>query len=100
MFERQGVFTTEQRAAIEDQARASAEKQMQMAEKYREMAEKYGREPIFINYPGDTNTVYYIDGKKVKAKEIKDLDKGKIESVEIKKPEKAHEKTTIRIKTK
>lgn len=100
MFERQTFITDEQRAAIEDQARASAEKQMQMAEKYREMAEKYGREPIFLNYPGDTNTVYYIDGKKVKAKEIKDLDKGKIESVEIKKPEKVNDKTTIRIKTK
>jgi hypothetical protein len=100
MFERQSFFTNEQRAAIEDQAHASADKQMQMAEKYREMAEKYGREPIFLNYPGDTNTVYYIDGKKVKAKEIKDLDKGKIESVEIKKPEKGNNKTTVRIKTK
>jgi hypothetical protein len=100
MFERQSFITNEQRAAIEDQARASADKQMQMAEKYREMAEKYGREPIFLNYPGDTNTVYYIDGKKVKAKEIKDLDKGKIESVEIKKPEKGNNKTTVRIKTK
>ena len=99
-FERQRNLTDEQRAAIEDQARASAEKQMLMAEKYREMAEKYGREPIFLNYPGDTNTVYYIDDKKVKAKEIKDLDKGKIESVEIKKPEKKNDKTTIRIKTK
>ena len=99
-FERQRNLTDEQRAAIEDQARVSAEKQLQMAEKYREMAEKYGREPIFLNYPGDTNTVYYIDGKKVKAKEIKELDKEKIESVEIKKPEKGNEKTTIRIKTK
>ncbi len=100
MFERQSFITDEQRAAIEDQTRASAEKQMLMAEKYREIAEKYGREPIFLNYPGDTNTVYYIDGKKVKAIEIKELDKGKIESVEIKKPEKKNDKTTIRIKTK
>jgi hypothetical protein len=99
-FERQRYLTDEQRAAIEDQARASAEKQLQMAEKYREMAEKYGREPIFLNYPGDTNTVYFIDGKKVKAKEIKELDKEKIESIEIKKPEKGNDKTTIRIKTK
>lgn len=99
-FEKQRNLTEEQRAVIEDQARAMAEKQLQMAEKYREMSEKYGREPIFLNYPGDTNTVYYIDGKKVKAKEIKELDKGKIESIEIKKPEKKNDKTTIRIKTK
>jgi hypothetical protein len=99
-FERQRNLTEEQRAAIEDQARVSAEKQMQMAKKYREMAEIYGREPIFLNYPGDTNTVYFIDGKKVKAKEIKELDKEKIESIEIKKPEKVNDKTTIRIKTK
>jgi hypothetical protein len=99
-FERQRTLTDEQREAIEDRARAQAEKQLQMAEKYREMAEKYGREPIFLNYPGDTNTVYYIDGKKVKAKEIKELDKAKIESVEIKKPENKNDKTTIRIKTK
>ncbi len=100
MFERQRDLTDEQRAAMEDQVRAEVEKQKQMAEKYREMAEKYGREPIFLNYPGDTNTIYYIDGKKVKAKEIKDLDKEKIESIEIKKPEKKNDKTTIRIKTK
>jgi hypothetical protein len=99
-FERQRNLTEEQRAAIEDQVRASAEKQKLMAEKYREMAEKYGREPIFLNYPGDTNTVYYIDGNKVKAKDIKELDKEKIESIEIKKPEKKDDKTTIRIKTK
>ena len=99
-FERQRNLTEEQRAAIEDQARATAEKQLQMAEKYREMAEKYRREPILLNYPGDTNTVYFIDGKKVKAKEIKELDKEKIESIEIKKPEKGNDKTTIRIKTK
>jgi hypothetical protein len=99
-FERQRNLTDEQRAAIEDQARAAAEKQLQMAEKYREMAEKYKREPIFLSYPGDTNTVYFIDGKKVKAKEIKELDKEKIESIEVKKPEKTDDKTTIRIKTK
>ena len=99
-FERQRNLTDEQRAAIEDQARAAAEKQMQMAEKYREMAERYQREPIFLSYPGDTNTVYFIDGKKVKAREIKELDKEKIESIEVKKPEKKDDKTTIRIKTK
>ena len=97
---RQLTFTDEQRAAMEDRARVSAEKQMQLAEKYREMAEKYGREPIFLSYPGDTNTVYYVDGKKVKAKEIKELDKSKIENIEINKAEKEGDKTTVKIKTK
>lgn len=99
-FERQHNLTEEQRAVIKDQALAAAEKQLQMAEKYREMAEKYQREPIFLNYPGDTNTVYYINGKKVKAKEIKELDKEKIESIEVNKAQKKDDKTTIRIKTK
>ena len=99
-FERQRDLTDEQRAKIELQAQEMAQKQLQMAEKYREMAEKYQREPIFLSYPGDTNTVYFIDGKKVKAKEIKELDKEKIESIEVKKPEKKDDKTTIRIKTK
>jgi hypothetical protein len=85
---------------IEERARAQAEKQMQMAEKYREMAEKYQREPIFLNYPGDTNSVYFINGKKAKAKEIKELDKEQIESIEITKPKKTNDKTTIKIKTK
>ena len=97
---KQFTFTEEQRAAFEDQARASAEKQMQLAEKYREMAEKYGREPIFLSHPGDTNTVYYIDGKKVKAKEIKELNKEKIQGIEISQPEKKGDKTTVKIKTK
>lgn len=100
MVERQRNLTDEQRDQFEKQAQIQAEKQMQMAEKYREMAERYQREPIFLSYPGDTNTVYYIDGKKVKAKEIKDLNKEKIESIEVKKPEKKDDKTTIRIKTK
>lgn len=100
MVARQRNLTDEQRAQFEKQAQVQAKKQLEMAEKYREMAEKYRREPIFLNYPGDTNTVYYIDGKKVKAKEIKELDKDKIESVEIKKSGKEDDKTTIRIKTK
>ena len=64
------------------------------------MSEKYQRESIFLSYPGDTNTVFYIDGKKVKAKEIKEFDKGKIESIELKKPAKEDDKKTIKIKTK
>ena len=35
-----------------------------------------------------------------KQEEIKELDKEKIESIEVKKPEKKDDKTTIRIKTK
>lgn len=100
MVDRQRTFTDEQRVQFEKQAQIQAQKQVEMAEKYREMAERYQREPIFLNYPGDTNTVYYIDGKKVKAKEIKELDKDKIESVEIKKSGKDDDKTTVKIKTK
>jgi hypothetical protein len=99
-FERQRNLTDEQREKIELQTQEMVQKQMQMAEKYREMAEKYQREPIFLSYPGDTNTVYYINGKKAKAKEIKEMDKEKIESIEVKKADKKDDKTTIRIKTK
>ncbi len=100
MVGRQRNLTGEQRAQLEKQAQIQAKKELEMAERYREMADRYRRQPIFLNYPGDTNTVYYIDGKKVKAKDIKELDKDKIESVEIKKSGKEDEKTTIRIKTK
>lgn len=100
LVDRQNFLTDEQREQIEKQAQLQAERQMQMAEKYREMAEIYQREPIFLNYPGDTNTVYYVDGKKVKAKEIKELDKEKIEKIEITKSDKNNDKTTIKIKTK
>lgn len=99
-FERQQNLTDEQRELLELRAQEMAEKQLQMAEKYREMAEKYQREPIFLSSPGDTNTVYYIDGKKVQTKEIKALNKEKIESIEVKKAQKKDDKTTIRIKTK
>ncbi len=100
MFGRQRELTEEQQAQIQKQAQEMAEKQMQMAEKYREMAEKYRREPIFLSSPGDTNTIYFLDGKKVKADKIKELDKEKIESIEVTKPEKKDDKTTIKIKTK
>lgn len=100
LAEKKLSYTDEQRAAFEEQAKLSAEKQMQLANKYREMAEKYGREPIFLSYPGDTNTVYYIDGKKVKSKEIKELNKEKIQGIEITQPDKKGDKTTVRITTK
>ena len=47
-----------------------------------------------------TITFYYLDGKRVTAKEIKEIDKDKIESVKIENDENGNEKTTIRIKTK
>ncbi len=98
-FDRQRVLTEEQRAKIQVQARLSAEKQVEYAEKYRELAEKYRRQPIFLNYPGDS-TIYYLNGKKVDAEEIKNIDKESIKSIEVNKPEKETDKTTIKIKTK
>lgn len=100
MVERQHNLSDEQRAKFEEQAKQMAEKQMQMAEKYREMAEKYQRQPIFFNYPGDTNTVYILDGKKVQAKKIKEIEKDKIEKIEIINSDKKDNKTTIKITTK
>lgn len=100
MVERQRDLTDEQRIQFEKQAQLQALKQMEIAEKYREMAERYRREPIFLNSPGDTNTVYILDGKKVKAKKIKEINKRKIESIEVHKSDKENDKTTIRIKTK
>ncbi len=98
--ERQNNLSAEQRKKLENQTRLIEEKQRIMAEKYREMAEKYQRQPIFINPPGDTNTVYYINGKKVKAEEIKELDPENIQSIEVNKGEKSTDKSSIRIKTK
>jgi len=100
MSARQNELSDEQRALLEVQAKQMAEKQLQMVEKYREMAEKYQREPIFLSYPGDTSTVYFLDGKKVKAKKLKEIDKDKIESIKVTKSKKEDDKTTIRIKTK
>lgn len=99
MTERQARLTREEQAKIEAYSKQMAEKQMQMAEKYREMAEKYQRTPIFLSTPGDTNTVYFLNGKTVKAKEIKELDPNDIESIDIKKGKKEDEKI-ISIKTK
>lgn len=94
----QAQLSDEQIAKIEEQAHLQAKKQMEMAEKYREMAEKYGRQPIFLSAPGDTNTVYYINGKKVNAKDVKEqLKKEQIEQIS-RKEEKG--KTVIKIETK
>jgi hypothetical protein len=78
------------------------DKQKEMAEKYRQMAEKYGRHPIFLSAPGDTNMVYFIDGKKVTAEEINKINSDKIESITIVKPDNANpsKKGEMKIKTK
>jgi hypothetical protein len=57
-------MTDEQRRQIEEQTKHIVEKQRIMGERYRELAEKYQRNPIFLSEPGDTSTVYYINGKK------------------------------------
>jgi hypothetical protein len=97
---KQEFMTQEQQAELERQAREMEEKQMQLSEKYREMAEKYRRQPIFLTEPGDTNTVYYIDGKKVDRQKIVELEPESIESIEVKKADKENNKSSIRIKTK
>lgn len=94
----QASMSDEQIAKIEQQAQMQFEKQREMAEKYREMAEKYRRQPIFLTTPGDSTTVYYINGKKVKSDKVKELLKSK-EVEQISKTEEDGE-TVIRIKTK
>ena len=91
-------LSEEQIAKIEQQAQMQFEKQREMMEKQRELAEKYGRQPIFLTTPGDTNTVYYIDGKKVKSDEVKEL----LKNNEVERIEKTNEdgKTVIKIETK
>lgn len=91
-------LSDEQIAKIEQQAQLQFEKQREMIEKQRQMVEKYGRQPIFLTTPGDTSTVYYIDGKKVKSEEVKEL----LKNSEVEQIEKTDEdgKTVIRIKTK
>lgn len=79
-----------------------SQQQREMVERYRELAEKYQRQPIFLSMPGDTNIVYYIDGKKVEAPEVKKINPDQIETIEVIKPskEKPGKKGEIRIKTK
>ena len=99
-MELQSKISEEQRKKFEEQAFMQSERGKEIAERYRELAEKYRRQPIFLNYPGDTNTVYYLDGKIVDVDKIKEIDKEKIESIEVQKPDKGEVKTTIKIKTK
>jgi len=100
MAERHAELSQEQRAKIEQQAQLQAHKQMEMAEKYREMAEQYGRQPIFLSTPGDTNTVFYLNGKKIKAEDMKK--KLKTENIEqvVKTQDDKEGKTVIKITTK
>jgi len=98
-IQEQNFLTQEQREKIEQQAQEMVTRQTEMAKKYQEMAERYGRQPIFLSYPGDSTTVYYIDGKKVTPEEVKDIDKDNIESIEIDKSGKG-DKSVVRIKTK
>ena len=100
MMEQQKVLTEEQRQQIEMRAREMAEKQKEMAEKYREMAKKYQRQPVFLNYPGDGNTLYVINGEKVDADAVKKLDPDQIQTIEVKGGEKDDDPTTINIITK
>jgi len=93
-------MSQEQQEELEKQAREMAEKQIQMAEKYREMAEKYQRQPVFLNYPGDKNTIYMINGKKVAAEDLKKLKPDQIATVEIEGGETDNDATTIKIVTK
>lgn len=98
MAEKHAKLSEEQIKQIEKQAQAQAQKQREMFEKQRQMAEIYGRQPIFLSTPGDTNTVYYIDGKVVESDEVKAMLKdGEVK--QITKTEKDG-KTIIKIKTK
>lgn len=98
MTKRNGKLSDEQVAKIEKQAQVQFEKQREMVEKYREMAEKYGRQPIFLSTPGDTSTIYYIDGKKVKGDEVKSkLKEGEMEQITV---DEKDGKTIIKIRTK
>ena len=99
LFERQRNLSDEQREKIEQQAKIQAEKQMEMSEKLRQLAERYQRQPILLNYPGDS-TIYYLNGKKVDSQVIKELDQDEIKSIEVNKADKKGDKTIVKFKTK
>lgn len=99
LADRQAVLSEDQLKRIEEQAEKQAQKQLEMAEKYREMSELYGREPIFLNYPGDS-TVYYLNGKKVDVDKIKELKKSDIVTVDVNKDNNDEEITIVKITTK
>lgn len=103
MADRQAVLSEEQMKRIQEQAEKQAEelaaRQSEMAERYREMSERYGRQPIFLNYPGDS-TVYYLNGKKVEVDKIKELKKDDIVTVDVNKDLENEEITIVKITTK
>lgn len=99
IIEKQQYLTEEQRRNIEERAHAMVQKQMKLAEKQREMEEKYGRQPIFLSSPGDS-TVFYIDGKKANAEDVRNLNPNDIERVEVNKDTKEGNVPTIRITTR
>lgn len=100
MAVRQLEFAEKQRQLSDEQRQKIEEKARNLAEKHRELAEKYNRYPILLNYPGDANTVYFLNGKKVDAAALKKIKPDDIESIEVTKPKKEDEETTIKIKTK
>lgn len=91
-------LTEENISEIREKAQAHARKQHELAKKYREMALQYGRKPIFLSTPGDTNTVYYINGELVKSEEIiSKLDQDKIKQVTVTEKD---DNTVIKIRTR
>ncbi|MFV0269637.1 MAG: DUF4252 domain-containing protein [Draconibacterium sp.] len=99
MAERQVELSEEQVRRIQERTEKQAQREMEVAERYREMAERYQREPIFLNYPGDS-TVYYLNGKKVEADKIKDLKKLDIKTIDVKRDDKNNGITIVKITTK
>lgn len=99
MAEEQAVISEEQMKRIQEQAEVQAQRQMEMAEKYREMKEVYGRQPIFLNYPGDS-TQYYLNGNKVDAEEIKELMNDDIKTIDVSKDLNNEDITVVKITTK
>ena len=97
-IEAQSQLSKEQKKKMEMAAEMMAKRQQDMAEKYRQMAEAYGRTPIFLSYPGDTTTVYYLNGKKVKVEDIRKIDPSTITTVNVNKEAK-NGKNVVRINT-
>lgn len=100
LVEKQRHLSDEQRQKYEEQARVIVKKQQEMVEKHRELAEKYKRFPILLGYPGDANTEYFLNGKKVGAETLKEVNPDDIESIEVIKNKKEGGENAIRIKTK
>ena len=100
LLEKNKELSAEQRKKIEEQAKLMAEKQAQYAEQYREMAEKYKRSPIFLSAPGDTNVIYYLNGKKVSSSEIKKINPDEIQTIDVNKGDEKGKRSIIKIITK